>query len=115
MKYAKFSGALLVAVAVLTFCLASPSAAQAQDRHVKVINETSHSMIHFYASNVSRPGWEEDILGRAVLLPDYWVNVNIDDGTGYCHFDLKAVFSDGSDAIRYNVNVCQVETWTIYD
>jgi hypothetical protein len=36
---------------------------QAQDRHVRVINETSHTLVSFYASNILRPGWEEDPFG----------------------------------------------------
>lgn len=115
MKYAKLSSVRYVLVSVLAFCVLGLSAAQAQDRHVRVINETSNTLVSFYASNISIPGWEEDMFGLRTLVPGYSVLVNIDDGTGYCHFDLKAVFSNGSEAVRYNVNVCTTETWTIYD
>ncbi len=40
---------------------------------------------------------------------------NINDGTGYCRYDLKAVFSDGSTAKRFNVDVCAIAEWTIHD
>jgi hypothetical protein len=28
---------------------------------------------------------------------------------------LRSTFSNGAEVVRYNVNVCWVETWTIYD
>jgi hypothetical protein len=103
-----------------TFCaaflgLAYLSPAQAADRHVKIINETSRTMVHFYASNTSRTSWEEDILGEDVLESGESVNINIDDGTGRCMFDLRAEFSGGQYAERRNFNVCTGLSWTVYD
>lgn len=115
MKNKKLNSVRLMLVSLFAFSLLCVSAAQAQDRHVQVVNRTSHTMLRFYASNVSRPGWEEDILGLDTLVPGQSVLVDIDDGTGYCHFDLKAVFSDGSATVRYNVDVCTVARWTIYE
>ena len=40
------------------------------------------------------------------------VNINFDDGTGYCTFDFKAVFSDGDEVIQPNVDVCTIGTFT---
>jgi hypothetical protein len=85
------------------------------NRRVTVINDTSTTMWSFYASNVGRLSWEEDIFGPSVLHSGRSVVVNIDDGTGYCLYDLKAVFSDGRQAIRHNFNVCEMVSWTIYD
>src|SRR6476469_664237 len=69
--------------------------ANAQDRHVQIINETQGAIVQFFASNVDRPNWEEDILGEAVLPVGQSVNINIDDGSGACVYDFKAVFEDG--------------------
>jgi hypothetical protein len=115
MKSAKLSSIRLMVLSLFAFSVLGLGTMQAQDRHVSVINETSRTLVSFYASNILRPGWEEDILGFNVLAPGHSVRVNIDDGTGYCWFDLKAVFADGSEAVRYGVNVCRIETWTIYD
>jgi hypothetical protein len=115
MKYAKLSSIRLMVISLFAFSVIGLGTMQAQDRHVRVINETSHTLVSFYASNILRPGWEEDILGLDVLAPGHSVRMNIDDGTGYCWFDLKAVFADGSEAVRYGVNVCRIETSTIYD
>jgi hypothetical protein len=101
------------ALSVTLAGLACSVHAQAADRHVRIINETSYSMLHFYASNTIRTSWEEDILGLDVLRPGETVRVNIDDGTGRCMFDLRAEFPGGKFAERCNVNVCTAATWTI--
>lgn len=115
MKNAKLSSIRLLAVSLFAFCSLSFSAAQAQNRHVLVINETSLTLTRFFASNIAQPGWQEDMLGLGVLGPGRYVDANIDDGSGYCHFDLKAVFSDGEEVIRYNVDVCSITSWTIHE
>lgn len=90
--------------------LAQPSSAA--DRRVEVINKTSHDIVNFYASNVGTNSWEEDILGVSVLPPNSSAVINIDDGSGYCKFDFKAVFSDGGSAVKGGNNVCELETFT---
>ena len=85
--------------------------AQAADRHVRIINATRHAMVHFYASNISVNSWQEDILGEDVLPAGSNVVINIDDGTGHCEYDFKAVFDDGDVLIRHHVNVCKISSY----
>ena len=94
--------------AIAALAAISATSAQAQNRHVRIINETSHVMTHFYASNISVNNWQEDILGRSVLPAGADVNINIDDGTGHCEYDFKAVFDNGAVLIRHRVNVCKI-------
>src|SRR5690349_24536980 len=88
------------------------AAANAQDRHVAVVNETQHAIVQFFASNVDRPNWEEDILGEAVLPVGQTANINIDDGSGACLYDFKAVFEDGQELVRNAIDVCTTSTYT---
>jgi hypothetical protein len=99
----------VVLAAGLSALVAGP--AMAEDRRVKIINETDHTIVQFYASNVGQNDWEEDILGSDMLRPGQAVTVNIDDGSGYCKYDFKAVFSDGDVLIRHNIDVCQVSVY----
>ena len=92
--------------------LAFGSAQAAENRHVEIDNQTGHTITEFYASNVDENDWEEDILGRDTLDSGESVDINIDDGTGHCMYDFKAVFSDGDTLIKKNINVCTVETYT---
>ncbi len=98
--------ALMVATTAFT-----PGMASAEDRRVKIINETRHIIVRFYASNVNATSWEEDILGQDVLKPGQSVVINIDDGSGYCLFDFKAVFDDGDSLVRQRVDVCKISSY----
>lgn len=106
----KLKAGLALAVLVATTAL-TPGMASAEDRRVKIINETRHIIVRFYASNVNASDWEEDILGRDVLQPGQSVTVNIDDGSGYCLYDFKAVFDDGDSLVRQRVDVCKISSY----
>ncbi|MGL4439967.1 MAG: hypothetical protein ACRCUE_11915 [Bosea sp. (in: a-proteobacteria)] len=95
--------------------VATPIPADAQDRRVRVVNNTSQVMVRLQASNINRTSWEEDILGRNVLLPRQATRANLDDRSGQCLFDLRATFRNGATATRRRINICQISTWTIND
>lgn len=99
-----------VASAMLLTLTAVPAAAL--DRRVRIINNTSFSIVRFYGSNKGSDSWEEDILGADVLGPNSSVTVNFDDGSGYCKFDFKAVFNDGDVLIKKNINICKIGSFT---
>lgn len=82
------------------------------NRHVTIINNTNVSMREFYGSNAGSNIWEEDILGANVLAAGSSIDINFDDGSGYCTFDFKAVFVDGSSSIDQNVDVCTTTSVT---
>lgn len=114
-------GAALVAVAPASAAPApAPAATTAapaavafrQDRRVNIVNRTGVTIQEFYASSVGQNSWQEDILGSSVLPSGRSVVINIDDGTGYCQYDLKAVFADGDEVVKYRVNVCEVSEVT---
>jgi hypothetical protein len=89
----------------------APTAVSAEDRHVRIINETSHTIVRFYASNVEKGSWEEDILGQQILRPGASVKINIDDGSGHCMYDFRADFNDGDHLVRNGINVCNISSY----
>jgi hypothetical protein len=104
--------AMAAAAAFLALATAGVShAAGGENRHVTIVNHTHHTITHFYASNSGTDDWEEDILGKDELAPGESVDINIDDGTGKCKFDFKAVFSDNTDLEKSNINVCEIEEY----
>lgn len=103
-----FMAAAVSAVALGTMAFQSNDG---QDRRVRIINATGVTMTHFYASNSGQENWEEDILGEDVLVNGASVMVNIDDGTGACLYDFKALFSDGDELERYRINVCEISEY----
>jgi hypothetical protein len=100
-------------IAMSAFALSMPDIAAAADRRVRIINDSNVTLSRFYASNAGRRSWEEDILGNSVLPAGHSVVININDGSGACMFDFKAVLSDGRTIESYGMNVCQITAWTV--
>ena len=107
------------AAAVTALCLLTSVTSSAQsdeNRHVKIINRASSPIRYLYASNVNQATWQEDLLGPfTILLPDHYIVANIDDGTGHCLYDLRAVLYDGREAVTPHFNVCTEPSWTVTD
>jgi hypothetical protein len=102
----------VLGVTLLALTVGAGVSAQAEeDRRVRIINETKHTMMRFYASNVGQTSWEEDILGQSTLAPGSSVVINIDDGSGYCLYDFKGVFDDGDEVIQNRIDVCKIESF----
>lgn len=100
----------VIAATILAMTMAT--SAFAQDRRVLIVNNTGFTMVEFYGSNVGSDSWEEDILGFDVLPSGTSVNVNFDDGSGYCQFDFKAVFDDGDVLTENRINICEIGRYT---
>jgi hypothetical protein len=100
---------LLAAALLAAFGLsdAASSGAMAQDRRVEVVNSSGRTLREFYASNVNRTSWEEDILGNNVLPSGRSIVINIDDGSGSCRFDFLAVLEGGRRVEQRDFNVCR--------
>lgn len=96
------------AIAAVIVTGMSSRAVQALDRWVTIYNQTGYDIITFHGSHVGTTSWQEDILGNQILPAGHSVNVNFNDGTGYCVFDFRAEFSDGDVLVRENVNVCEI-------
>ena len=90
----------------------SATAALAADYEVTIVNQTGYTMVEFFGSNQGTDSWEEDILGDDVLPHGSSVDVNFDDGTGHCVYDLLAVFEDGDNVRQDGVDVCTIGTFT---
>lgn len=84
----------------------------ALDRRVRIVNETGFTIVRFFGSNTGTDEWQEDILGDDVLPSGSAVIINFDDGTGYCKYDLRAVFDDGDVVTQTDVNICEIGTFT---
>lgn len=101
-----------IAATALAGFLLAPVHASAADRSVEVFNKTGQTMVEFYASITNADSWEEDILGDDTLDDGDSVDVNVDDGSGKCVYDFRAVFESGAEAVKRGVNVCQISTFT---
>ncbi|MEE1656895.1 hypothetical protein VB618_11865 [Microvirga sp. CF3062] len=94
------------------FAMSAFSAATAANRHVDIVNDTGMTMSEFYASATGTDDWEEDILGSDTLAAGEVFDIDVDDGTGACKYDFKAVFTDGSSHVKRSVDVCSISKFT---
>lgn len=87
-------------------------ASRYQDHSFELINSQSRSMYYFYASPSDVSTWEEDLLGSSTLSSYSSAYVNIDDNRSSCFYDFKAVFSDGAETTHYDINICDLASYT---
>ncbi len=106
--------ALLALALVFAGATAGTTSAQSLNRWVTIINDTNFTMVEFYASNRDQTSWGRDWFGNSVLLAYSEVDINLDDGSGYCIWDLRVVFSDGDEVTRMGLNICEVGSWRIF-
>jgi hypothetical protein len=101
--------AALTALA-LSATLALP--AVAQDRQVRIHNNTDITLYRFYSTNSGAENWGSDVMGSSTLPPGGAMTLNFDNSYGYCVFDFRAVFEDGQELTRGGVNVCEVSDYS---
>jgi hypothetical protein len=89
------------------------SPASAFDRRIELTNNTRMAIVEIQIAQVGTGRWERDLLGADILLPAQSVLVDIDHGNGYCRFDIKTVFDDGSSSIRRDIDICAVERFAV--
>lgn len=113
MNFAQLTtGALFAALLIAT----APAQAGARST-VKVVNESSHTIIAIYSSPRYRSSYgDTDLLGRHVLRSGYQVAVdfNTDDAENECWQDVFAK-SSGGQRWRKTMNICRESTWTLVD
>lgn len=103
---------LALAGAVLLGALAA-SPASAQDglqRWIDIVNRSGTTIERFYATDVGTTNWGPDLLGDGVVAPGRQVRVEPGSrqrGRGFCMFDLRVVFRDGSEVQRRRINLCE--------
>ncbi|MFT3727254.1 MAG: hypothetical protein QM759_05490 [Terricaulis sp.] len=101
----------LAVVAIAVFAVGAASGRDARQRDVEIVNDTGVAMNNFYASNAGLDQ-DTDLLGNGVIAAHASKRLNLDDGSGACLYDFRAIFIDGGGhthaAVRRHVNVCTV-------
>ena len=81
--------------------------AAAYDRTVRIHNDTGLTLVKFQSTNSGASHWGRDVMGSATLASGGAMKLHFDNAQGYCEFDFKAVFSDGTVLQKARVNVCE--------
>jgi hypothetical protein len=86
-------------------------AAQANDGHQRwfdVVNTSRSLAIHnVYATHRDERSFGRDLLGDDVVSPGSTVRVEPDFNNGYCIFDVRIRYENGSQVTRWGVNLCE--------
>ncbi len=98
----------------LAGCVTTTTTYSSSNKSVNIVNASGSTITNFYGSNSGSNSWEEDILGASTLPSGGSASINFEDGSGYCTFDFKVVFADGTVGIEQGIDVCTTSTYTIY-
>ena len=95
----------------------APSAAVsgAAQQNFSVINNTSKTVLTLHVSSVTDQNWGPDILGSSVIAPGSTASVTFPRTESQCNWDVRAVYTDSTNAELRNVNLCEVATVTLVE
>ena len=103
--------AAAVAAAAAFYC----APALAEDLVFMLDNQSSESVVEFYASPVGVDDWEEDILAGAGLESGGASRITIADGRSVCEYDLLLVFESGEQMEERQIDLCATGSYTVSD
>jgi hypothetical protein len=103
----KYSVPKIVFLAMFSL-LSMPQVLAQHILNFRVHNQTRTPVVKLYVSDSRINDWEEDVLGDGILNPGETGKINFSGPSDWCLFDIKAVFSDGDEAEKYEVNLCKV-------
>jgi hypothetical protein len=79
-----------------------------------LINETGLTIDEFYCSPNNIDNWEEDVLGKDVLLDGESVEITFSTDTEECLWDLLIVDEDGDKVYWQDINLCEAAKITLF-
>jgi hypothetical protein len=107
----------LVKGAVLMVVLAgSALPAVAQNVEFTLVNNSSQSLHYMYAAPSKTTDWGDDLLGETGTLESGEQGiVFIGDGSDQCLYDLRFETGEGSELDAYEVDICELGSYTLTD
>ena len=86
--------------------LFAANAAHAENLDFSLLNKTGYVISEVYVSSASSNDWEEDVMGSDVLASNESVDIEFEQGSKGCQWDMKVVYDDGEEAVWENLNLC---------
>ena len=96
------------------FSSLSAGSALAGEQDFKLVNKTGYQIDEVYVSRASSRSWGADVMGRGTLDADSAVDISFDAPPNVCRWDMKVKYEDGDTAEWGNLNLCNIETVTLY-
>ncbi|MBL8644075.1 MAG: hypothetical protein JNK21_09070 [Rhodospirillaceae bacterium] len=108
-----FKGLLAGVVAFATLPALNAMAAGKQD--FTVVNVTGYTISELYVSPSKASDWEEDILGRDVLVDGDRTDITFSRKEDTCLWDLKVVYQDDNSSAEWSaINLCEVSVVALH-
>jgi hypothetical protein len=96
--------------------VAGATPALAQTVEFTVINNSSYDLHYFYTTPSNEDSWGEDLLGdTGILEAGYQATATIGDGSDQCLYDFRFVMENDAELIEPEVDICQLDSYTIND
>jgi len=92
--------------------VAPRASADSNNRNVSFVNEGKESIFYIYWANIASSSWSADQLGSSTLPAGQSWQTTVDDGSGACRFNFRAVTAGGREMLVNDVNVCSTYTIT---
>lgn len=103
---------LKTALKVMACAIAMTAATETlADSRVTIHNDTGVTLYRFYSTNSGSTRWGSDVMGTTTLPSGRSMSLNFANSKGYCLFDFRAIFADGSELTRAKVNVCEISDY----
>jgi hypothetical protein len=110
-----------IAAMILLFGISAVGTAIAGNpKSVVVTNNTTYTLVDFYASSSDSSAWDttNNLLAGQTLAPGQQTTITISDSGGggdeECNYDLMAVLNGAAQAAyTYSVNTCGGGSWSI--
>jgi hypothetical protein len=108
---------LKVTAMIVLFSIAGIGAAIA-GKSVVVTNNTTYTMIQFFASSSDASSWDtnNNLFAGQTLAPGQQATIDLggNNGDDECNYDLMAVLDGATQAAyTYSVDACDGGSWTI--
>lgn len=87
----------------------------AQNLEFPLHNQTSQTLKEFYVETSEEVGWGYNLLqGQEVIEAGESGTVTIADGKTTCVYDIRAIWADGSKTEEFQLNLCELGSYTYY-
>ena len=79
-----------------------------------LVNSTGYNIYEVYVAPTKSDDWEDDVMGRDILADGEEVEISFSPKERVCHYDIKVVWDDKSEAEWRQFNLCEVSRITLH-
>jgi len=88
--------------------------ALAGEQDFKLVNKTGYQIDEVYVSRATSKSWGKDMMGKDALADSENVNLSFNAPDSVCKWDMRVKYNDGDTAEWNNLNLCSINTVTLY-